>query len=189
MADRLIVKAQVDETDLGKVRVGLPCQVKLDAYPEEKMRGRVDHVAYEARNVNNVTVYDIEVALYGSGRTTRSGIVLRSGMTATVSVIVAERERVLIVPAEALTERDGVLGVLVPRPGTAPPTLLPVTLGLADGGRVEITAGLKEGSTVVISSNPIPPSKMSDAKNPFMPSRMQNRGGGGQRGGGGGGRR
>lgn len=186
MADRLIVRAQVDETDLGKVRVGLPCQVKLDAYPEVRMRGRVDHIAYEARSVNNVTVYDIEVEVQGGAH------VMRSGMTATASVIVAQRENALIIPADALTEKDGVVGVLVPRGGTARPVMVPVTLGLADGGQIEITAGLKEGATIMISSNPVPPSKMSDARNPFMPGRMQNRsggGGGGQRGGGGGGRR
>ncbi len=192
MADRLIVRAQVDETDLGKVRVGLPCEVKLDAYPEVRMRGRVDHIAYEARNVNNVTVYDIEVALRGSAG------VMRSGMTATVSVIVAERERALLVPAEALVDQDGQLGVMVPRPGNALPVLAPIKFGLQEGGQVEITAGLKEGATIMISSVAVPPSRLTDAKNPFMTGGTRQRGGtggggqrgawsGGTRGGGGGG--
>jgi len=162
MADRLIVRAQVDETDLGKIRIGQKAEVSLDAYPDIRLPGRVDHIAYEAKITNNVTVYDLEVELL------KSSGVLRSGMTATVSVTVAERRGVILVPAEALTDHKGVLSVLVKR-GKRPPALRPVTIGITDGGMVEIPSGIDPGTTILIASNAVPPSLAKAGKNPLMP--------------------
>ena len=162
MADRLIVRAQVDETDMAKVRVGQSVEVTLDAYPDLKLPGRLDHLAYEARQNNNVTVYDIEVELL------KAPGILRSGMTATVSVTVAERRRVLAVPAEALTEKDGKLDVLV-KPPKGPAQSRPVTIGLTDGALVEVTRGLAEGEVLLVNVHGLPPSSLSNTSSPFMP--------------------
>ncbi len=162
MADRLIVRAQVDETDMAKVRVGQTVEVSLDAYPDLKLPGRLDHLAYEARTNNNVTVYDIEVALLKDPR------VLRSGMTATVAVIVTERRQVVAVPAEALTEKGGKLQVLV-KAAKGPPAARPVELGLNDGALVEITKGLATGEILLVNVHGLPPSSLSNTSSPFMP--------------------
>jgi len=162
MADRLIVRAQVDETDMAKVRVGQHVEVVLDAYPELKLPGRLDHLAFEARNNNNVTVYDIEVELLKDPR------VLRSGMTATVSVTIAERKGVLAIPAEALTEKDGKLTVLVKGP-KGPPAARPVQIGITDGAQVEVVKGLKEGEVLLVNVHGLPPSSLANTNSPFMP--------------------
>jgi len=109
MADRLIVRAQVDETDMGKIKVGQKAEVSLDAYPEIRLPGRLDKLAFESRQINNVTVYDIEVELM------KSSSVLRSGMTATADVIVNDRSNVIVIPAEALKDAP----VAATAPGTA----------------------------------------------------------------------
>jgi macrolide-specific efflux system membrane fusion protein len=160
MADRLIVRAQVDETDMGKIKIGQKADITLDAYPENRIPGRLDHLAYESRVVNNVTVYDIEIELL------KVSPLFRSGMTATASVIVNERKNVVLVPAEALTERNGTVSVLLRRKGAAPiPT--PVTMGLSDGAMVEVKSGLKEGETIKISTMAMPPSTLGNATNPL----------------------
>lgn len=177
MADRLIVKAQVDETDMGKVEVGQRVRVTLDAYPGMRLPGRLDHLAYEARMVNNVTVYDIDVELL------RSAAVLRSGMTATVAVIVAERQDVVVIPIEALTDREDGLAALMKGPG-GKPVLTPVKIGLTSEGEVEITEGLKEGDVLLVSTRALPPRNLSNAGSPFTPgSFRQSRRGGWEPGG------
>ncbi len=168
MADRLIVRAQVDETDMGKVRIGQKAEVSLDAYPDIRLPGRIDHIAYEAKTSNNVTVYDIEVELL------KDSNVLRSGMTATVKVTIAERRRVVMVPAEALTEQKGELAVLL-RNAKQRAAPQPVTIGMSDGGMVEIVSGLAAGATILIDANAVPPSLAGAGTNPFMP-RMPGRG-------------
>ena len=162
MADRLIVRAQVDETDMGRIKIGQMVDVSLDAYPDIRLPGRLDHLAYEARSVNNVTVYDIEIELI------RSSPLLRSGMTATATVTVNERKGALIVPPEALKEAGGGLAVMLKKKGKS--EMVQVAIGLSDGAQVEVTKGLKEGDVVLIPTRALVPSVVSDASSPFMPS-------------------
>ncbi len=163
MADRLIVRAQVDETDMGRIRVGQASEVTLDAYPGVRLPARVDHLAFEARSVNNVTVYDIELELLKESR------ILRSGMTATASVVVTQRRNVVLVPAEALADAEGGVGVLLKARGQKP-SLVPVEPGASDGALMEIREGLKEGDTILIPEGGVREATAT-AGNPFMPGR------------------
>lgn len=61
LSDRLIVKAQVDETDIGRVKTGQKATVSLDAYPREEIGADVDHISYESKLVNNVTTYEVDI--------------------------------------------------------------------------------------------------------------------------------
>ena len=96
LSDRLIVKAQFDETDIGKVRLGQEAIVSLDAYPQIKVRAVVDHISYESEIVNNVTIYEVDILPEATPE------VFRSGMSANVDVIEQSRENTLIVPLEAV---------------------------------------------------------------------------------------
>ncbi len=180
MSDRLVVKAQVDETDIGQVSTGLQTEVTLDAYPDRKIGGHVDRIAYEAKTVNNVTIYEVEVV------TEKIPPFMRAGMTANITFVVERKEDVLTVPQEAVRERDGVSQVFVPsedEKGKGRPRKKQIETGLSDGKRVEVVDGLEEGDTVLV-----PDFKMekkgnnNQASNPLNPM-------GGRRPGGGGGRR
>lgn len=167
MADRLIVRAQVDETDMGRIKVGQKAGITLDAYPGVDIPGRVDHLAYEAKQVNNVTVYDIEVELL------KNMSILRSGMTATASIIVTHRRSVVLVPAEALTDFDGGVGVLLKKKG-AKPSMIPVTVGANDGEQMEILKGLQEGETILINNSGVAAENSgATTGNPFMPGQRK----------------
>jgi len=61
MADELIIKAYVDETDLRYVKINQPVKISLDAYPDIKFGGIVEHISYESTLINNVTVYEIKI--------------------------------------------------------------------------------------------------------------------------------
>jgi hypothetical protein len=61
MSDLLTVKAQVDETDIAQIRLRQPAHIALDAYPDRPFAGRVDQIAYDAKTVNNVTTYEVDV--------------------------------------------------------------------------------------------------------------------------------
>ena len=61
LSDRLIVQAEVDETDIGKVKLGQSAVISLDAYPDTKVEARVDHIAYESETVNNVIIYYVDI--------------------------------------------------------------------------------------------------------------------------------
>ena len=164
MSDRLIVKAIVDETDIGQIQKDQKAHVTLDAFPDTVMDARVDHIAYEAKTVNNVTTYEVDLIPDGASD------FMRSGMTANVTFFVAERKDVLILPAEGVHQSDGRTMVMVPDPHRKKIAIpKEVKIGLTDGKRIEIVSGLNESETVLVPIIKVPRSSGSGQTNPFSP--------------------
>ncbi len=164
LSDRLTVKAQVDETDIASVKVGQTTRIILDAYAKESIPARVDKIAYDAKTVNNVTTYIVDVL------PNETPEFMRSGMTANVTFFVDARKQVLTIPSEALKVIEGNYEVLVPDTENpkAPPRSVPVTIGITDGKRTEILAGLSEGDTVLIVEMSLGNGEKKSS-NPFAP--------------------
>jgi macrolide-specific efflux system membrane fusion protein len=164
LSDRLIVTAQVDETDIGSVRPGQAATLSLDAYPDVVVRGVVGHVAYEAVTVNNVTIYEVEV------EPEQVPDCMKSGMTATVAFLVAAADDVLTLPSDAVSRDNGKSVVLVDADGKpeTPPERWRVLTGLSDDGRVEVLAGLDGNERVVRKAFRIERRK-DEGNSPFMP--------------------
>lgn len=170
MSNRLIVKGQVDETDIGKIRQGQEAEVVLDAYPQEKIAARVDHVAYEAKTVSNVTVYEVDVV------PRRVPDFMRSGMTANVVFLVARKEDVLVLPAEAVRQEKDRSVVLLPDPkGNGRPVSKEIETGMSDGKRIEVVSGLKEGDLALVRAFRLPKGQASQGS-PFSPVASRSRG-------------
>lgn len=145
MSDHLIVTTQVDETDIGQIKLGQDATITLDAYPREDIPGRVTRIAFESKTVNNVTIYEVEVL------PSRVPDFMRSGMTANVRFAVERREGVLLMPVEALRQEGAKTTVLLPNPdGKGPPQSQVIQVGLSEGKEVEILSGLKDGETVLL---------------------------------------
>ena len=178
IADRLIVKAQVDETDIGSIKVGQAATIALDAYPDTTIPAHVDHIAYEAKTVNNVTIYQADVL------PDTVPDFMRSGMTATVTFVVVSKPQVLAVPAEAVHQQHGGAHVLLPSANAwSHPKNQDVTVGITDGKSVEILSGLKEGDAILVPSLRVPHGNGAQGRSPFSPF------GGGRPAGSGGGSR
>jgi len=139
--DVVEVVAEVDETDLGRVRPGLTARVTSLAYPEETFAGEVVRIAPIARRVGEVGVFDVTL------RVTNRGQLLRPGMTVTIDIETERLEAVVAVPNAALTVRDGRNGVFVIENGVA--RFRPVETGLATATEVAILSGLEPGEMIV----------------------------------------
>ncbi len=162
MSDRLIVMAQVDETDIAQIRLHQHAKIVLDAYPDHPFTGQVDLIAYDATTVNNVTTYNVEVL------PDRIPDFMRSGMTANVSFVAASHQGVLLIPADSVKSRAGHTYVLVPakKPKGAPAEQ-EVRLGLSDGKRVEVLDGVTEGQRLLVPR--IQTGGNGGGANPFSP--------------------
>jgi macrolide-specific efflux system membrane fusion protein len=166
LSDRLIVKAQVDETDIAKVKLKQNARITLDAYPDQIIPGQVDHIVYEAKIVNNVTTYEVDVI------PNKPPDFLRSGQTANTTFIVAQKENVPFLSSDAVQQKGKQAMVLLPSSKGSPPIPHPIEVGLNDGKKVEILSGLDEGEKVLVPS--IRPSHSSSSSssgqtNPFSP--------------------
>lgn len=91
------VVADVDETDIGKVQIDMPASINADAYPDMTLQGRVLRIAPLAKVEQNVTMFEVTTLVdNGEG-------LLKSGMNATVEVIMARADDALLIPAKAVT--------------------------------------------------------------------------------------
>jgi HlyD family secretion protein len=108
--ETMIIKAGINEVDIGKVRLEQPVKVTLDAYPKVKFAGKILRIAPAARLEEKVKVFDVEIAIE------HQGAELRTGMTANIDIVGEKRQKVLTVPVEAIFKKDETEVVYVKKP-------------------------------------------------------------------------
>ncbi len=111
--DTMIIKAGINEVDIGKVRLQQPVKLTLDAYPKVKFAGKIQRIAPAARLEEKVKVFDVEIAIE------RQGAELRTGMTANIDIVGEKKAKVLTVPVEAIFKKDETEIVYVRKPPSA----------------------------------------------------------------------
>jgi membrane fusion protein, macrolide-specific efflux system len=167
LSDHLIVRAQVDETDIGKINQGQEATVALDAYPETKIRGTVKHIYYESQIINNVTIYQVDVV---------PDVIpefFRSGMSATIDFKEKAKEGVILLPQEAVQKEGNDNWVLVKQAGAKEPIKRKVKLGISDNKNTEIISGLNEDDAVIVKTKKYSLPQANGGTNPFLPARRR----------------
>jgi macrolide-specific efflux system membrane fusion protein len=164
MSDKLIVRANVDEADIAKVKLGMPAVITLDSYPTEPIDGHVVQLLHEGVNTSNVITYGVKI----EPKTVPP--YFRSQMTANIRLIAAKREGVLTLPANAVqTLPTGEKQVLVRGPDGKPrPTHIEV--GLETPDQAEIKSGLQEGDSVLVMLRRYIPQQAATGS-PLVPTR------------------
>lgn len=171
---RLWVVCDVDETDIAQVKRNQRVDVRVDAYPELKVRGRVIRIDPQAKIEQNVTLIPVTVEL------DKPDPRFKPGMNATCEFIVKEASDVVTVPNEAVKEKgEGEFYVQILQAGK--PVDVPVKLGVAGQDTTEVIEGLQADQKVI--TRIIQP-EAPQTNNPFAgPFGNRNRGRGGSRGG------
>jgi HlyD family secretion protein len=107
---KMQIDSSVAEADVGGVIEGQAVDFTVDAYPERTFHGAVVQVRNAPTTVNNVVTYDCVIGV------TNADYKLKPGMTANVSIIVAQRENALTIPNSALRFRVPENAVLLTNP-------------------------------------------------------------------------
>lgn len=93
---RMQIDANFAEADIGSIRVGQAVHFTVDAFPDKSFQGAVRLIRLNPTNQQNVVTYDIVINV------SNPELLLMPGMTAYVSIAVAERNNTLLVPNAAL---------------------------------------------------------------------------------------
>lgn len=141
---QLEVLAEVPEVDIGQIQEKQPVQVISDAFPDQAFRGQVRLVAPEAVVENDVTSFQVRVALAPEAQET-----LRSGMNVDLTFLGKPISDALVVPTVAVVTKEGETGVMVPD-FEDQPKFKPVTIGATIEDKTQIIRGLREGEKVFI---------------------------------------
>lgn len=164
LSDHLIVRAEVDETDIGKVKPGQEVVITLDAYPQIKVKGKVDHVFYESKLVNNVNIYQVDILPQSVPA------VFRSGMTATVNIADKTVYNATLIPLEAVKHDKKGAFVLLSAGPDAKPVERRIETGIADEKNIEVVSGLSPEDRILVYGSKYSPSQaQKQGTNPFMP--------------------
>lgn len=153
---RMMVKLEVNEIDVARLKVGMPARIVVDAIPDRTLSGKVRKIAPTSMNFQSqaqsaqttnpdaVVKYEVEVAIEDRQEA------LRSGMSAKCTMETLRRNRVLTLPVEFVRQEGEQWFVeLLPADGKGSPRKTMVQVGAFTGSLVEIVSGVPEGAKVM----------------------------------------
>ncbi|MFZ4665518.1 MAG: efflux RND transporter periplasmic adaptor subunit [Prochlorotrichaceae cyanobacterium] len=147
LAQGLEILANVPEVDLTQLSLKQPVKIVADSYPDQEFEGTVRLIAPEAVKEQNVTSFQVRIALLsGFDR-------LRSGMNVDTTFLGKTLKSAIVAPTAAIVTLKGETGLLVPN-DRQEPTFRPVVIGITIGDKTEILEGLEPGEKVFIDLPP-----------------------------------
>jgi HlyD family secretion protein len=139
--------AKVPESDLGRLRLGMPATVRVESFPNRSFAARIREIAPRAVKLDNVTSFEVKLKI------TEPAPVLRIGMTTEVDFQTGSLQADVLVPSVAVVTENGKPGVLLVGPNSNP-RFQPVQLGVSSGRDTEIISGIEPGTPVFIDLPP-----------------------------------
>ena len=155
LGSRLQVSVGINEVDVAKVALHSPATITVDALPGASFPGAVTQIAPASTNAfstdssggsggaNSISKFLVKVAF------NRNDPRLRSGMSASVSIISQKHVHVVLAPLEAVPF-DGKSGTVTILTAAKKQEKRPVVTGLRDDTQVEIVSGLRPGEMLVV---------------------------------------
>jgi RND family efflux transporter MFP subunit len=151
----MLVDTEISEVDLSRIKVGLPVEIRLDAYPDAVFKGELKSIADLARRkISRVTgkltgakVFSVTVKVVDQD------VRLKPGLSATAEIIVNEHENALYVPLEAVfvDEQDRTIAYVKKRGSIE---ARPIVIQESNDRVAVIKEGLQEGEELLLDRPP-----------------------------------
>jgi len=138
------VEVNIYEEEIVKVKSGDPVDISLVAFPDKIFKGKVLSINPAEKLIERVVYYEVTI---GFIEEPPEGV--KPGMTADIVIKTASRENVLIVPEDAVVEKDGKTIARVFKDGFAKEQEIEIGLR-GSNNMIEVVSGLKEGEEVII---------------------------------------
>ena len=147
----MIFLGQVDESEVGKIKVGMPLSIKIGALEKETFDGKLEHIAPKGKEIEGAIQFEIKAAV-----TPKPGVFVRAGYSANADVVLDKRTGVLAI-REALVQFDK--GKPFVEVETAPGQYArrDLKLGLSDGIHAEVLEGVSKDDKIKQPQNAGPP--------------------------------
>jgi HlyD family secretion protein len=139
---KIMLRAYVDEPDLGRIKKGQTVQVQWDGLQDRQWTGAVDKPAEQVVSLNNRSVGYVLCSVEGDPKE------LIPNLNVKVEITTDRKTDVMVIPKSAILNHNGKPAVLIPEgKGTA---VKPVELGLITSEEVEVVSGIKAGDAIVL---------------------------------------
>lgn len=138
--NNLIFKGNVDETEVGSLKVGMPMTITIGALPEYSSEAVIEYISPKGVETNGANTFELKAAI-----TPDPEMKLRAGYSANANVALVRTDSVLRVP-ESVVEFAGDSTFVYLLTDTAPTMKFertPITTGTSDGINIEVKSGIE----------------------------------------------
>ena len=143
----IYLEAYINEANIASLNIGMPIDVTYDAFGSDKIfKGNITKIDPSSTLISGVVNYKVTASVEQEKS-------IKPGMTANMTINVAEKDHVLVVPLRAiLTDANGNRTIrIVTNTKTKAFKEVPIVTGLeGDNGMAEVMSGLKEGDEYVV---------------------------------------
>ena len=143
----MLFRGNVDETDVGRLREGMPVKLTIGALQNVELDATLEYVSPKATEDNGVILFEVKAAVR-----IPADVFVRAGYSANASVMIQSREGVLTL-TESTVEFEGektYVYVVTSAEGASEQTFdkREVKIGLSDGINIEVISGIAAGEKV-----------------------------------------
>ncbi len=138
----MIFQGRVDESEVGKLSVGMPVSITVGALGDDKLEGKLEYIAPKGKEKEGTIEFEVKAAVQ-----LKQNVLLRANYSANADIILDTRRNALAIEESVVVFDKGKSFVEVE---TAPQTFerREVSLGLSDGIHVEVLSGVDAGSRI-----------------------------------------
>jgi HlyD family secretion protein len=143
---RVYVKGNVDEADIGTVRLNQPARIKVETFRDKQFDGKVTQISPMGTDKDNVISFEVKVSIDNSAGE------LLANMTANAEIILEEHKNTLVIPEASIvydTKRNASVDVYAPSSKTGRDRRA-IKVGVSNGSKTQVLSGLAEGQKVVL---------------------------------------
>ena len=155
----MIFEGNVDETEVGKIREGMPIQLEIGAIDKEKFAAVLEYISPKGVEENGAIQFEIKANVQ-----LKEGQFIRAGYSANANIVLERKDNVMVIP-EGLLQFENDSSFVEVNVGSAEEPNYEkrwVHTGLSDGINIEITEGLKQEDKV--KGEKIDPNKVKETQ-------------------------
>jgi HlyD family secretion protein len=153
----MIFEGKVDETEVGKINVGMPIELEIGAIEKEKFIAELEYISPKGKEENGAIQFEIKASVQ-----LMQGQFIRAGYSANASIVLDKRDSVLVIPEGLLRFENDSSFVEIQTDIEQKFRKQHVQTGLSDGINIEITSGLNQETK--IKGEKIDPKKLKENK-------------------------
>ena len=137
MSDMLFV-GKLDETEVGKIKVGMPMDITIGALQDQKLLAKLEYVSPKGKEENGAIMFEMKAAV----KVPRD-VFVRAGYSANAEIVFSKSENVITIP-ESCIEFGGDTAFVYVLKTKEPQTFTKkqIKIGLSDGVKIEVKSGL-----------------------------------------------
>ena len=133
--DDLIFEGKVDESEVGKIKVGMPLELTIGALPDKTIHAALEHIAPKGITENGAIQFEIRAAIAED-----SELFIRANMSASADIVLEKKENVLSID-EALLQFEGDESYVEVETSPQVFERREIETGISDGMRIEVITG------------------------------------------------